>query len=205
MLRAMSQWVRQIIMVVMFAAFVDFLIPENNFLRYVKVFLGLLVVIVMISPLMPFFNKDLSFEEIPFVYEDFFDNKSIISMSDSLNKINKELAIDGYKANIEKYISEEIAGLTLYNIKNVAVIINKDLSSSDFGKITQVKITLSENLSNGKSEQEKISIEKIKIGDKKAESSVFVENPNEEFKNIIEYLTENFDILEKNIYIELED
>lgn len=206
MLSAISQWVRQIVMVVMFAAFVDFLIPENNFLRYVKVLLGLLVMIAIINPLIPLFHNDLSVDEISLVYEDFVDKKGIMSKSDILNKNNNELTMEEYKVNIEEYLAKKIADVTLHNIKNVTVKIDEDLSSREFGKITQAKITLSKNPPNGSnSNQEKISIEKIKISDEKLESSVFIQNPNEEFKDIINYLTETFDILEENIYIYLEE
>jgi len=193
-------------MVVMFAAFVDFLIPENNFLRYVKVLLGLLVMIAIINPLIPLFHNDLSVDEISLVYEDFVDKKGIMSKSDILKKNNNELTMEEYKVNIEEYLAKKIADVTLHNIKNVTVKIDEDLSSREFGKITQVKITLSKNPPNGSnSKQEKISIEKIKISDEKLESSVFIQNPNEEFKDIINYLTETFDILEENIYIYLEE
>jgi len=209
MLSAISQWVRQIVIVVMFAAFVDFLIPENNFLKYVKVFLGLLVMIVILNPLIPFFQSNVSFDEIPFIYEELIDNKGIIYESDILNKTNNELTIAEYKAKIENYFSQKIAEITSYDIKNVTVKINEDFSSQDFGKINQIEITVSKNSPNpltGRNLiQDKISINKVKIDDKLLESSALIEKSKDEFKEIINYLTLTFDIPEENIFLSLED
>lgn len=205
MISAVSQWIRQIVMVVMFAAFVDFLIPEHNFLRYVKVFLGLLVMITIINPLIPLFHNGLTFDEIPIIYEDYVENQSIASMSEILNEKNSEIAITEYKSNLEKYLFEKITELTSYNVKNIAVEVDEDLSSKNFGKIKQISIALRKRISEDKSFKEKISIEKIKIGDNPSESSDFIENPNREFKEIINYLTSTFDISENNIYMSLED
>ncbi|MCG1012687.1 stage III sporulation protein AF [Tepidanaerobacter sp. GT38] len=205
MVGALSQWIRQIIMVVMFAAFVDFLIPENSFLRYVKVFLGLLVMIAIINPLIPLFHNSLSFDDIPIVYENFVDNKSIATMSEIINQNNSQMTIAQYKANVEKYIFQKITDLTSYNIKNVSVKIDEDVSSNNFGKITYVKIALTKSPTDDVNPKGKILIEKIKIGDELSESSNFIEKPNTEFRDIINYLVLTFDIPETNIYISLED
>lgn len=205
MVGALSQWIRQIIMVVMFAAFVDFLIPENSFLRYVKVFLGLLVMIAIINPLIPLFHNSLSFDDIPIVYENFVDNKSIATMSEIINQNNSQMTIAQYKANVEKYIFQKITDLTSYNIKNVSVKIDEDVSSNNFGKITYVKIALTKSPTDDGNPKGKILIEKIKIGDELSESSNFIEKPNTEFRDIINYLVLTFDIPETNIYISLED
>ncbi|HHY42024.1 MAG TPA: stage III sporulation protein AF [Thermoanaerobacterales bacterium] len=205
MVGALSQWIRQIIMVVMFAAFVDFLIPENSFLRYVKVFLGLLVMIAIINPLIPLFHNSLSFDDIPIVYENFVDNKSIATMSEIINQNNSQMTIAQYKANVEKYIFQKITDLTSYNIKNVSVKIDEDFSSNNFGKITYVKIALTKSPTDDGNPKGKILIEKIKIGDELSESSNFIEKPNTEFRDIINYLVLTFDIPETNIYISLED
>lgn len=205
MVGALSQWIRQIIMVVMFAAFVDFLIPENSFLRYVKVFLGLLVMIAIINPLIPLFHNSLSFDDIPIVYENFVDNKSIATMSEIINQNNSQMTIAQYKANVEKYIFQKITDLTSYNIKNVSVKIDEDFSSNNFGKITYVKIALTKSPTDDVNPKGKILIEKIKIGDELSESSNFIEKPNTEFRDIINYLVLTFDIPETNIYISLED
>lgn len=209
MLAAVSQWVRQIVMVVMFAAFVDFFIPEKSFSRYVKVFLGLLVMIVIMSPVMSLFHRDFSIDEIAFVYDDPIDYRSINSKSHILSENNDKIKIAEYKANIEKYIFQRIAEITSHDLRDVSVKLVEDFSSHDFGQISEIVITLNKNppgqLADGNVKQEKISIEKVKIDNKPLGSNVLSEMTKEEFKEIVNYLAASFNIPEEKIYISLED
>ena len=205
MLDAISLWVRQIVMVVMFAAFVDFLIPENKYFRYIKVFLGLLVMIAIVNPVVPLLQKDVSFNEIPLSFKDIVDKASITYKSEVLNRSNNKLTIEEYKTQIEKYLTQKITDTTFYKVKRVTTKINEDSLSDDFGRITQLLILLGKNRTENKQLKQKILIETIKIGDDKKELNSLNYCRNDEFKNIIEYLHSTFDIPKENIYIDLED
>ncbi|MDD4729964.1 MAG: stage III sporulation protein AF, partial [Dysgonamonadaceae bacterium] len=159
MLSVISLWVKQIVMVVMFAAFVDFLIPENKFFRYIKVFLGLLVMITIINPLIPLFQKDIALNEMSLVYKDLVDTEDIMHKSEILNMKNNELSIKQYKDHIERYLIQEITEITLYDVKNLTLEIDEDHFSENFGKITKLSIILSEKQTEKKkvkSKEEKI-------------------------------------------------
>lgn len=206
MLSAISLWVRQIVMVVMFATFVDFMIPENKFLRYIKVFLGLLIMIAIIDPVVPLFQKGFSFDEIPLAYQDLVDKASIISKSETLSKSNNKLTIDEYKTQVATFITDKIADMTLYDVKDVTVKVDEDYSGNNFGRITQLSVVLGKDQAeSGQSKHEKILVETIKIGNNAEKSSLHNHNRNDEFKDIIKYLHTTFDIPEENIHIDLED
>jgi len=207
MLAEMSRWVRQIVMVVMFAAFVDFFIPENNFLKYVKVFLGLLVMMVIMNPLIPLLNNDIAINDIPF-FEGLVDSKSISSNADILKENINKLTIDEYKGNVERYIVQQLTERAPYNIRSVKVNIVEDLSSPDFGRVDEIKITLGKDKPDHNAVtnfvQEKISIDRVKIDDALKPSANAVMQ-REEFKELINYLTDTFLISQEKIYISLED
>ncbi|HHY70162.1 MAG TPA: stage III sporulation protein AF, partial [Thermoanaerobacterales bacterium] len=94
MLNTINLWIKQIVMVVVFAAFIDFLIPENKFLKYIKVFLGLLVMIAIVNPLVPLLQKGVSIDiEIPQGYKNFVNKSGIKHDSEVLNKTNNKLTI----------------------------------------------------------------------------------------------------------------
>jgi len=207
MLGEISLWVKQIVMVVMFAAFIDFFIPENNFLRYVKVFLGFLVMIVIINPLASFFGGDFSINEIPLFDEKIADYNNIISKTGTLTESNMKLTIAEYKKNIENYISQKIAELTTHDVKNVTAKVEEDFSSDNFGVITEVEITLALPGKSKKSSfiRDKISIEKVKINGNLLESGAFEDKPQKEYTEILNFLRATFNIPEEKIYINLED
>lgn len=207
MLSVISLWVKQIVMVVMFAAFVDFLIPENKFFRYIKVFLGLLVMITIINPLIPLFQKDIALNEMSLVYKDLVDTEDIMHKSEILNMKNNELSIKQYKDHIERYLIQEITEITLYDVKNLTLEIDEDHFSENFGKITKLSIILSEKQTEKKkvkSKEEKIFVDAIKIRDTEECSNIISKNQNNVLERIIQHLNIKFEIQEENIFIDLE-
>jgi len=50
-------WLKEIILIVLLAAFVDLLLPNNAFQRYVKTVLGLFILLTLLSPLLALFRE----------------------------------------------------------------------------------------------------------------------------------------------------
>lgn len=53
----LSSWLKEIILVVLLAAFVDLLLPNNAFQRYVKTVLGLFILLTLLSPILAVFRE----------------------------------------------------------------------------------------------------------------------------------------------------
>jgi len=53
----LSGWLKEIILVVLLAAFVDLLLPNNAFQRYVKTVLGLFILLTLLSPILAVFKE----------------------------------------------------------------------------------------------------------------------------------------------------
>lgn len=53
----LSGWLKDIIVVVLFAAFVELLLPNNAYQRYVRTVLGLFILLSMLSPLLSLFQQ----------------------------------------------------------------------------------------------------------------------------------------------------
>lgn len=54
----LSGWLRELILVVLLATFVDMLLPNKSMERYVKLVLSLLILLTLISPIINLFNQD---------------------------------------------------------------------------------------------------------------------------------------------------
>lgn len=63
MVEWIGQWLREIIIVVLLAVFVDLLLPNQSMKRYVKVVLSLFILIAIISPLAALFKANLDFTQ----------------------------------------------------------------------------------------------------------------------------------------------
>ncbi|WCN38925.1 stage III sporulation protein AF [Aneurinibacillus uraniidurans] len=51
-------WLKKIILLVLLATFLDLLLPGNAYSKYVKLVLGLVILLTMLSPVMELFKKD---------------------------------------------------------------------------------------------------------------------------------------------------
>lgn len=57
MIHWMSGWLKEIVLIVLLAAFVDLLLPNNAFQRYVRTVLGLFILLTLLSPILSLFQQ----------------------------------------------------------------------------------------------------------------------------------------------------
>lgn len=55
----LNEWIKQIILLVLIATFIDLLLPNSSFDRYVKLVLSLLIIMAILSPILQLINQDL--------------------------------------------------------------------------------------------------------------------------------------------------
>lgn len=57
MIEWLSGWLKEIVSIVLLAAFVDLLLPNNAFQRYVRTVLGLFILLTLLSPILSLFEQ----------------------------------------------------------------------------------------------------------------------------------------------------
>ncbi len=100
-MQLLSEWIGNIIILILVAVIMELLVPNTAFQKYVKMVIGLLLILLLLSPLLSVFSidKEKIFSEITFeqkVSEDFFEK--------SMNKKKKEI-----QATQSAYIEEQMA------------------------------------------------------------------------------------------------
>ncbi len=55
----LQNWIRNLILVILLAHFIELLLPDNELRRYVKVVIGFFVIIVILTPLLQVTNRQL--------------------------------------------------------------------------------------------------------------------------------------------------
>lgn len=68
MIGLIGQWIKQIILLILIATFLDLLLPNSGMRRYVKLVVGLLLILVILSPVLELFQFD--FERLLTVQEE---------------------------------------------------------------------------------------------------------------------------------------
>lgn len=206
MLENISSWIKQIILVVMFTMFVDFLLPENNFRKYAKVLLGFVVMIAILNPILTLLHEENYFSNYQWQFnEGLIEQAEIERRAKAFNEKNNDLIIKQYKENIGDLMKEQIEETSIFKVRNIDVDLVENNQSNDFGKIEKVSIVL---VPKAQSDEKINKIEKVsvKINDteKKDHKSNISSNYQHEMWDIHENLKKQFNIHDDNIHLSLE-
>lgn len=207
MINWISNWSQGIVVSVIVGTIIEMVLPEGNCKKYVKVIIGIYILISIISPITAkFTGKTIKVSDIIDLdeYIESVENSNV-NLRDSLELNNasniKEMYINGLKSDIKNKLYDKG-----YNILNLSI----DIEDSDEYKIRSMEIKVekvkeSENQNeslNFSIENNEINIGEIEIG-KQENGSINTDEViiKEEIKSIKEYLSTVYDVDEKRITI----
>ncbi len=205
----LTEWISNIILLILLATILELLLPNSSLQRYVKMVVGLLLLVVILNPLFSIFSKDA----------DSWVNS--IGLSEQFQEIDIENSIENKKIEIERaqlaYISEQVAVqlkrqveeemITKFEKKivDVNVTLNNFIEVEDpSDSITNVAINLSPyNTSLGASKNETIeAVALVSIDTTKRSEPAQQEESNK--NEIIRYLSSEWHIPIEKIEVVME-
>ena len=162
-----SQWVKNIIFLILVTTFLIIFLPDSSIRKYVKVVMGFFIISIFISPFSTFFNQDLeSISNSIFQEKTIKRNwEEIKSEGELIKNTNQDFVEENYLNNIESEIKKYLNFEFPHIGKNVTVNITENY------KIKSVTIQyINKNI-------KKVKIEPVDIGvkeekEKKSESTV---------------------------------
>ncbi len=187
------QWVKNIAIFYVMATLLQNLIPNNKYKRYVKLFLGIVMVILLVRPLGDIFGIGGNYESI---LQDKNNQEMAAELKAKLSLVDEErsnIIVGEYTKKICSDIEEYVTSIGAYYI-DADVVIDTDGTSESFGNIKSITV----NVSRGRAYQkEQISVDEIKIGDG--------EDMNEELLSLTikNYLSDFYNLSKRNIYVNI--
>ncbi|MGI6129925.1 MAG: stage III sporulation protein AF [bacterium] len=138
----LQDWVRTIIVLVIFAGFLELLLPSGNMKSTVQVLVGLFVLTLLLNPITAIIGR-ISYEpeiELPVLSET--ETSAVLAQGEHLREKQLEYALAEYKINIAQQIKSllELRDETL----EVEVIVNvvTDPNQNDFGQLSSLNLNL---------------------------------------------------------------
>ena len=121
----LMEWVTQIILFIILATIIDLLIPQSSFQKYIKLAIGLILILILLNPVFSVLNIDIR-EAV---------SSSMIKISNEKEISSMENLIDLQKKEIESaqhaYILEQMA----VQLKNIAEPELKDAFAVEIANI----------------------------------------------------------------------
>lgn len=202
MLEKLSLWIKRVILVVMFSTFIEFLIPDSKFSKYIRVVLGTIVMITILNPIISIINKGNSMDVINFFDNNTYENKSLVTDAERFAQKNDEMIIDNFKKNINLVIREQLNAITSFEVLEVKVSLTENTCKPNFGQIDHIVIVLAEEKHTYNTSEE------IKIKVKKTKSIInddnILQTRESELQKVREYLNIQYEIPLENIHIRME-
>jgi len=159
MIEFLKSWVINIVFVVVLVSLIELLLPNSSIKRYVNVIIGMIIIIVILSPVISVINRNLDMNIN--VFNSFYklnaQSSRLLTQLD--NAGDREIFINEYKRRLSESLRDYIKKEFSFD-SDVDLVINEDLSSQNFGMINHITIMLKKNEGNI------IPVEKVEIGSK---------------------------------------
>ncbi|MEG6565835.1 stage III sporulation protein AF [Thermoanaerobacterium saccharolyticum] len=183
-------WIIQIAYISILAIIFELLIPSSSMKKYVKVVIGLTIMIAIINPVLGFIKSGININNA-LEKEYNYNNVDISGMTKKAEMERNKLIVDEYKKRLNDQIKERI--LSMVNASDVEVesSIVDDLNDKSFGLVKEIKITIFNRENETSNNSENISIEVSKANEKTSE-----------IDNIKNDLSKFYNVPLKNITIE---
>ena len=199
MVSFISSWAQQIIFAVIIGTILQMLIPEGKNKKYIKIIIGVYVLFAVISPVIGK-NIDLNLDKF---------NITLENTTTSLETANQDEINNLYLTNLKQDIIAKLENKG-YGCENTTIETNEKY---EVEKITITGIyELEDNedkndtsiSNNDVTPINEVSINQVQIGEKgnSIKEQVVKGIPKSEEKSLKEYLSETYNVQEKNITIE---
>jgi stage III sporulation protein AF len=168
----LTDWIKYIIFVVLFASFLELLLPSSSMKRFVRVIMGLFIMLAILNPIISAVQQYLATtQQMPALSTNSGNAISIINETNDISSQRERLSLELYKKELSqqmKILVMAIDGVADANvvvdiktinkndltsaINSVVVYIKPGISVKDTKVATIAKISISEE--HGKKEEE---------------------------------------------------
>ncbi|MGC5324412.1 stage III sporulation protein AF [Brevibacillus sp. SYSU BS000544] len=126
----LTLWLKKIILLVLLAAFLDLILPNTNLQRYVKMVMGLIILMTILSPVFSVFN--LSQEELS------------LRISQYQQKMVKEPTENQWKQIADNLIGQQDKQMTEYVTEQMQTLIRRQVENNYQVAVAAVRIKIDE-------------------------------------------------------------
>ncbi|UFT97737.1 stage III sporulation protein AF [Radiobacillus kanasensis] len=200
-------WVTQIILFLLIAMVIDLLLPNSSMRKYIRVVVGLLLILIFLKPVFHLFEIDtnqLLSEVMPTMdtsIEEENMKNSIELKKNEIQASQRAYILDKMAVQMENSVEEELKKDYGVAISEIKLVMDEEASELNQETLKQVEVKLTEQDSASTGQQESIEEVVIDFGEKEEHPSERAELPSEDIKN---FLTEKWELQESKLILSRE-
>lgn len=182
MIEIIKNWIISVVTAVIFMVLVDMLLPSNSMKKYAKITTGLIVIIIILTPVFKLFDRNVSMETYVSKYMEDLEKKDTDFQNIELKSKVEKQRMDVFKSNLIKAIEKEIFYSTGKRYEINSINVNEDNDSYEYTKITSIELKQKED--DGKVKR----VEKIVISQHQGEQEA------QKDERVVNLLREKFNV-----------
>lgn len=145
----LTEWVKHVLLIVLFATSVELLLPHNNMQRFIRFILGLYIMITILNPFISIVEKSFSLEGISSVLGELsVKSKSKRDVS-ALTKEKERLSEEVYVQEVKRQICSMITSMEYVKKVDADIEIDKESKKISFPIIKVVNILIKSDKDDG--------------------------------------------------------
>lgn len=157
------QWIKRLAVFYIIASLLIHIIPGEKYRKYIRFFLGIVTMVLIMKPIGALFNADESYDKYLNINYNVQMEQSLRMDLEMVDMLQKEAIVSEYAAIIEENIKEYVMELPA-DFQKADIYIGTDSDKSDFGCITRIDVYINGavNLSDTKNPSEELISLEIK-------------------------------------------
>lgn len=192
MIEALGEWIITICVAIFFTTAVQMILPDNSLKKYCNFVLGLIVFVVILSPIVKIFNKDLQINKIIKESADFVFNDMGKGDYEEYRQANINNTLERFKKNLEKQCITDLEKNFKEDKYSAKVKASYDTENSIF-IIERIEV----GINDGSVER----VKKVQIGDESVQVDNQDSSTDKKSMEIRDFISSKYDIDQNNIYV----
>lgn len=147
MMEFLKGYIISVTVMILFLAFIDLILPDNNLKKYAKFVTGLIVIITILSPIFKFFDRKSEIETYILNYENDLNVATLnLNKKDIQNKMKLQTE-QIFKEKLKESIEKDLYDSTKKRYKVIKIDVEEGIGDSiyAFGNIKYIELKLDDD------------------------------------------------------------
>ncbi len=192
MIEALGKWIITICVAIFFSTAVQMILPDNSLKKYCNFILGLIVFVVILSPILKIFNEELQVNKIIEESADLVFNDKGERNYEEYRQANINSTLERFKNNLEKQCVADLEK----NFKGDGYSAKVDAAYDN-----ENSIFLIERIEIGINDGSVERVKKVQLGDESVQVDNQDSSTDKKSMEVRNFISSTYDIDEENIYV----
>lgn len=209
-------WVKRLILLVLLATFLELLLPDNAYQKYVRLSMGLLILLTLLTPVLDLFHNPITYDQLTRIYQggdggQAMDMGRIQALSKQLVSYQDEATTSYVETQIKDLVTKQVEQQYQTPVQSVDVKLKKDQENKQ--SIEQIVVTLQpkgqtkENTVVGQGKGEVKAVDPVKPVESnanpadKTESVPVIQEQSPQLKKIASGIATTWSLQEQQVFV----